>query len=211
MLIFKRHIDLNFHLNFMVIIFITALCILLLQHAINMIDGINGLCALFILINIVYFKLNYLNDQADIFYIFLILIFIFFNFMGKTFLGNSGSYLLSSILSYKILLINSYELSLTSEKIFLILLIPGVDMFRLFIVRIWNRKNPFIADSNHLHHLLLSYLKSNQIKTLIIYLIISFIPISFSSMNLFNDNYLILISVIVYFYIVYRLKFVLTN
>jgi len=207
LLIFGKDIDLNFHLNFIIIIFITSLCIMLLQHAINMIDGINGLCALFVLINFLYFKFNYFNDQADLFYIFLILIFIFFNLLSKTFLGNSGSYLLSSILGYKILLINSNELNLTSEKIFLVLLIPGVDMLRLFIVRIWNKKNPFRADSNHLHHLLLNYFNSNQTKTLLVYLIISFVPILISSFNLLNDNYLILISILVYVYIIYKLKF----
>ena len=43
------------------------------------------------------------------------------------------------------------------------LLFPGLDLFRLFIYRIVNKKNPFIADTNHLHHLLLK--KYNATKT----------------------------------------------
>ena len=33
--------------------------------------------------------------------------------------------------------------------------LPGIDMFRLFLVRIKNRKNPFKGDLNHFHHIIL--------------------------------------------------------
>ena len=33
--------------------------------------------------------------------------------------------------------------------------VPGLDMFRLFCIRIINGKNPFKADKKHLRHLLL--------------------------------------------------------
>lgn len=206
-LIFEKKINLNLYLGYIFIILITTLCILLLQHAINMIDGINGLCALFILINILYLKLNYLNYEKDFFYLLLILIFIYFNLINKTFLGNSGSYLLSSILGYKILLLNSYDVGLTSEKIFLLLLIPGIDMLRLFIIRILNKKNPFEADKNHLHHLLLIYLNYKQINVLLVYLIISFIPILLSNLNIFNDIYIILLSIFFYIFIILKFQF----
>ena len=45
------------------------------------------------------------------------------------------------------------------EEIFIIMMVPGLDMFRLFIQRLLN-KNPF-GDRNHIHHLLL---KSMAIK-----------------------------------------------
>ena len=35
-------------------------------------------------------------------------------------------------------------------------MIPGVDMLRLFFFRLFNKKNPFKADKNHLHHILLT-------------------------------------------------------
>ena len=34
-------------------------------------------------------------------------------------------------------------------------MLPGIDMLRVFIVRMLNRKNPFSSDRNHLHYLLL--------------------------------------------------------
>ena len=206
-LIFGNNINLNFHLNYFLIILISTVCILLLQNAINMIDGMNGICALFILISILYLNFNYANYEISFFLTSLILIFIYFNLTNKTFLGNSGSYLLSSILSYKILLINSDKLGLTSEKIFLLLLLPGIDMLRLFIIRIFNKKNPFKADKNHLHHLILIRLKNRKLKTLFIYLIFSFTPILISSLNIINDIFIISLSIFIYIFIILKLKF----
>ena len=42
-----------------------------------------------------------------------------------------------------------------SDKILLIMFLPGIDMIRLFFIRIKNKKNPFSPDRNHLHHKLL--------------------------------------------------------
>ena len=36
------------------------------------------------------------------------------------------------------------------------MIIPGLDLMRLFIIRIYNGKNPFTPDRKHLHHILLS-------------------------------------------------------
>ena len=39
-------------------------------------------------------------------------------------------------------------MTISPEEIFLIMSIPGLDMLRLFIYRIINKKNPFSADKN---------------------------------------------------------------
>ena len=48
------------------------------------------------------------------------------------------------------------------------MMVPGVDMFRLFLMRILSKKNPFSPDRNHIHHLLLNkifkYKNFNNIK-----------------------------------------------
>ena len=62
-----------------------------------------------------------------------------------------------------------------SEEIFLLLLIPGIDMLRLFTKRIFNKKNPFLGDTDHLHHKL--YYNFGKSKTLLIYLLMVNIPI----------------------------------
>ena len=62
-----------------------------------------------------------------------------------------------------------------AEEIFLLLLIPGIDMLRLFFIRILKKQNPFKGDKNHLHHKILK--KFGKSKTILIYLLIVNIPI----------------------------------
>ena len=81
-----------------------------------------------------------------------------FNYKDKMFLGNTGTLLISTIIS--LLFILSYkENKFFADEIVLFLIFPGLDMLRLFINRLMKNKNPFSADSNHLHHLMLNYLK----------------------------------------------------
>ena len=94
------------------------------------------------------------------------LIFIYIlNFKNKLFLGDNGAFLLSGIIGF--IFVNKYNndpLFFSSDEIFLILMVPGIDMLRLFTVRIINKKNPFKGDLNHMHHLLKKKYK-NIIKT----------------------------------------------
>ena len=83
------------------------------------------------------------------------------------------------------------------EELFLLFFIPGLDMFRLFIERIFKRKDPFSPDNNHLHHILIS--RFDLTKTLIIYFVISFTPIFiYKTLNL-NTLFLIIFYSFLYF------------
>ena len=132
----------------------TLLCILLFVNAFNMFDGINshaGLLAIIILL-----VLLFVGVKKELIYSLIIplCLFLIFNFSGKMFLGNTGSLLISTILS--LMLILSYkENRLFADEIVLLLIFPGLDMLRLFIARILQNKNPFSADTNHLHHLII--------------------------------------------------------
>ena len=97
---------------------------------------------------------------------------------------------------------NSAEFS--CEKIFLVLMLPGVDMFRLFLERILNKKNPFKPDRNHFHHLLKK--KFDDKKTLIIYLCFVCVGPVFFQLMIINVLLLILIITISFYYITYCLK-----
>jgi UDP-GlcNAc:undecaprenyl-phosphate GlcNAc-1-phosphate transferase len=135
--------------------FFTILCFLLFINAFNMFDGINlqsGLYSIYIFIIFFYFSENFL------FLIILIplVAFLYFNFKNKIFLGNSGSYLIGFLISYfTIKMFNNFN-NIFSDEIFLLMLMPGFDMLRLFIFRLLNKKNPFVSDNNHFHHLLYS-------------------------------------------------------
>jgi UDP-GlcNAc:undecaprenyl-phosphate/decaprenyl-phosphate GlcNAc-1-phosphate transferase len=92
------------------------------------------------------------------------------NYKNFMFMGNSGTLMLSVIFS--ILFIHFYNNSIVfnyCEEIFLIMLIPGIDMLRVFIIRIIKNKNPFTADREHIHHLLSKILLSNNQVQLVIF------------------------------------------
>ena len=128
--------------------------------------------------------LNYfLNLDFNIF-ILIFFLFIFFNiYKGNYFLGNSGSLLIGTIIAlstikvYNIRIIDKYS----AEDIFILFLLPGLDMFRLFVERILKKKHPFKADNLHLHHLLIK--KFVLEKVLFFY----FATIVISSLLAFND------------------------
>ena len=185
----------------------TILCLLLLINASNMIDGINGL---FIGVNtmlFIYLFYTYGFDGNFIFsIIFILLLSFYFNFKGVYFMGDSGVYLISSI--YGLSLIEAYHSASSSlksiEEVFILLIIPGLDMFRLFLERILNKKNPFKPDRNHFHHLLKK--KFDDKKTLIIYLCFVCVGPVFFQLMIINVLLLILIITISFYYITYCLK-----
>ena len=166
-----------------------------------MFDGSNlqlGLYSLqifsFLLLNDVFYQLS----------IILIIFLIFFNLLnkdGKIFFGDSGSYQIGFIISFIIVIFyNNFPNSLSVEKIFILMCIPGIDMFRLFIYRILNRKHPFKPDNKHIHHLLQK--KFNKINTnLIIQLLILSTYILSEYINIL---FVIIYIVILYTFIIFK-------
>ena len=89
------------------------------------------------------------------------------------------------------------------EEIFLLLCIPGIDMFRLFITRLLNKKNPFKPDRNHFHHLL--QLKFNNNWTICTYFSLTLIPLLLQYIDI-NIIYSIFILIAIYLYLIWYLK-----
>ena len=123
----------NFQLENFSSIILTLLCLLLLVNATNLSDGINGLCAgigIFWFIYISLTNFNVLNNFIFVISI-IFLLSIFINiYLGKMFLGNSGSHYLGSffglyfIENYNTVLYeNSIIEKISVEEIFLVLMI----------------------------------------------------------------------------------------
>ena len=150
--------------------FFTIFCFLLLSNALNMFDGINCQCIIFSILLFSYL-LN-LQNELLIIYLILVLIFTFYlNSKNLIFLGNSGSYLLSYIISHQIIYFYNSKFIRSVEEIFILLMVPGLDMLRIFFQRLSDKKNPFRPDKMHLHHYLLDrygYKSSIIIITLIL-------------------------------------------
>ena len=134
--------------------FFTIICILLFVNALNMFDGINLQVSTY---SIIIFFIFFLKDIYIFFSLIIILsliLFLFYNFLNKGFLGDSGTQVLAFVISYIIIKSHNIGFNLNPEEIFILLAFPGLDMFRLFIFRIINGKDPFNPDTNHMHHLI---------------------------------------------------------
>ncbi|MDA9647899.1 undecaprenyl/decaprenyl-phosphate alpha-N-acetylglucosaminyl 1-phosphate transferase [Candidatus Pelagibacter sp.] len=185
-------------------LFFSVLCILLFQNAMNMIDGLNGLSgSIFLLITIFILSKTGFNTELSLIVI-LLIIFLIFNLSNRVFLGDAGIYFLSTYLAINLITISNDNL-IYSEEIFLIMMVPGLDMLRLFIIRILNKKNPFKPDRFHLHHLVQNKLKSN-LKTLIFLLLLYGCPIILAILTQINTILLIISGAILYFLTIYNLK-----
>jgi len=188
--------------------FITTFCLLLLINAFNMIDGVNGLAHsilfLWLIILIILFNLNIT------FYFFALIIFLSFilNYQGKYFLGNSGSLFLSSFIGLLTIYLYNSNLNFRNlinvEKIILIFLIPGLDMLRLFILRISNNKSPFSGDINHFHHYLVRNFYLH--KAIILYLFLILWPFIFIKFYKVKYFLIFLIQAIIFFFLVSYFK-----
>ena len=181
-------------------------CLIVLINAYNFTDGINGLASLIGASWFIYLFLNFpfLNDLYKIFLIFIIL-FLVLNFLNKSYLGDSGNYLISIIIGFIIISLNQkMPYSIYVEEILLLFLIPGLDLIRLFFKRLINKKNPLQGDLDHFHHILIS--RFNLKKTLIIYLGLINIPLYIYYFLQSNIIFLLILSTLAYMYLVKKLS-----
>ena len=183
--------------------FFTLLSILLFINATNLYDGIDsqlGFYSLFLTSYFIFIKLSiYFFLPIFIFIIFYLIL----NYKKLIFLGDNGSYVIGFLFSYLFIKSYNYELIDYADQIVLIMILPGVDMFRLFVIRILNKKNPFYPDQNHIHHLLLNPEKSNIIHVNLVTIFLAISPLIISL--LFNSNifgltfFIVIYSAIIYF------------
>ena len=90
------------------------------------------------------------------------------------------------------------------DEVFIILIIPAIDMLRLFFMRIMKKKSPFKGDLNHLHHIVNNVTKNNNL-TILITISLSIFP---TLMLIFSmETYIILLlSIIIYFCLISYLR-----
>lgn len=181
-------------------ILLTLFCILIFINAFNMYDGINLQNGIYSIIIFIFFILNNIEVIFSILMLITLINFLILNYKNKTFMGDSGTMLLASLIS--IIFINNYSLKniIYADEIFLVMLMPGLEIIRLFILRLLNNKHPFKADNNHIHHYLHS--KVSNIVANIILLIMTSVPIILSIY--FNNLIAILIGLISYIIIIYH-------
>ena len=184
----------EFYIHSYSIIF-TTFCFLVFLNAFNMFDGINlqsGLYSVIIFLSILFFYVDSLLIKVILI---SILGYSYLNFKNKTFLGDSGSLLLAFIIGYIFIKLYNFEKINFTDEVIIYMLVPGIDLIRLFFRRIYLKRNPLTPDRFHIHHLLI--LKYSHFKSVLILLSLIILPIV---MNHFNINILFIIILFVIFY-----------
>jgi UDP-N-acetylmuramyl pentapeptide phosphotransferase/UDP-N-acetylglucosamine-1-phosphate transferase len=169
--------------------------IIIIINAFNLIDGVDGLAAGIGAIaaftyGIYFYNYNEIALCILSFSLFSsLLAFLVYNFSpANIFMGDTGSLLIGLILS--ILTIKFIEMSFAPRPenfpfqsspamAVAILVLPLFDLLRVFVVRILNKRSPFQADRQHIHHLLLDMGLNHREVSVTLYLVnIGFILIA---------------------------------
>ena len=151
---------------------VTIILIILIINAVNLIDGIDGLAAAVGIIASVTFGIFFFLS-GDYGYTVMaaallgsLLAFIRYNLSGgpqKIFMGDTGSLVIGFTLAVFAIRFNELDargmsvinLESAPSVSIAILIVPLFDTLRVIILRLKDRKSPFIADHRHIHHMML--------------------------------------------------------
>ncbi len=156
---------------------LSIITIIFIVNAFNLVDGINLLAGSIGIVSTVtfgtWFIFNAFFDYAILAAAMSGALFAFLKYNytpAKIFMGDSGSLtvgLLVSVLAIQFIEKNEMVLAVNESRHSLshitaapamaiaVLIIPLYDTLRVFTLRLLNKKSPFIADRNHIHHKLL--------------------------------------------------------
>jgi UDP-N-acetylmuramyl pentapeptide phosphotransferase/UDP-N-acetylglucosamine-1-phosphate transferase len=119
-----------------------------------------------------------------------------FGHKNKLFMGDTGSLIIGLVISALVVNFNEFNIDNTIQYAvvaapaisFAIIIVPLVDTLRVMTIRILNKKSPFSADNNHIHHRLLSLIPNHLKVTLIIVSINAFIIVASLLLNMLSLN-----------------------
>jgi UDP-GlcNAc:undecaprenyl-phosphate GlcNAc-1-phosphate transferase len=170
-------------------------------NAFNMFDGINLQSSLYSLSIFLIFILKGLFVEISLTMILSLIFFSYLNFRNKCFLGNNGSLLIAFVIAYLFIKSQSTPYAFLADEIFLAMAVPGLDLLRLAVQRIYNSKHPFHPDRNHIHHILLKKIGYN--KTLVIVVSLIIVP-NYLSILQGNTSYYITLTLLIYSFIIFK-------
>lgn len=154
-------------------------------NAFNLIDGIDGLASALAMLAATTFGIWFFvagNIQFSILSFALVgslagfFIYNVFGHRNKLFMGDTGSLIIGLVISALVVNFNEFNIDTTGQfsvnaapaVSFAIIIVPLVDTLRVMTIRILNKKSPFSADNNHIHHRLLELTPSHLKVTIII-------------------------------------------
>ncbi len=170
-------------------LFFICLCFLFIINGSNLVDGYNGLLgihALIILINL--FFVNYFAGNKDLAFfilcgILILIIFIRYNFpKAAVFLGDSGSYFLGAFIAVSVIKTSIANPSISPFYFCILLFYLFFEVFFSSIRKVFiERRSPLFPDKKHLHMLIYKiFLKKNKNKLKSNYTVSIFINLIYS-------------------------------
>jgi UDP-GlcNAc:undecaprenyl-phosphate GlcNAc-1-phosphate transferase len=152
---------LPFPLNYIIIIIFIVGAI----NSVNLMDGLDGLVAGFsiqvawMIIILASISYNQFLLIVSLALLGSIMGFLKYNaYPAKIFLGDTGSLSIGFFIVFAALYVplgySKGSLDLTFSVI--LLGVPVVDTLKVILVRLWQKKNPFHPDQNHLHHIIIN-------------------------------------------------------
>jgi len=196
----------------------TIFCIVGLTNAINMFDGIDGLCSSYLILGLGALLLFAVSPGINTSMIIVMMLLIFFfcipnlsSSKYKIFLGDAGSMPLGFIFGWLLVYFSQLpENGVKPELIVWIAAIPIIDSLRVMFVRSKENRSVFSADRTHLHHLLLDLNFSQKLTLVIIFslnAILILIALLISIFDKLSLSYLFfMLWIVFYFYLIKRIK-----
>jgi UDP-N-acetylmuramyl pentapeptide phosphotransferase/UDP-N-acetylglucosamine-1-phosphate transferase len=172
-------------IGYLTSLILTIFTMVVIMNAFNLIDGIDGLASgLAILAATTFGIWFYLAGNTQFAILSFALVgslvgFFIYNVFGhknKLFMGDTGSLIIGLVVSALVVNFNEFNIDNSIQYAvgaapaisFAIIIVPLVDILRVMTIRILNKKSPFEADNNHIHHRLLSLVPNHLKVTLII-------------------------------------------
>ena len=196
---------------------LTVFVMVYIMNAINLIDGIDGLCSGLSFMALGGFLVCFTNEGI---YTYSILIaglmgvltaYFFYNFYGnaeknrKIFMGDSGSLSLGFILAFlfvKYAMNNPNVMPFRIDALFwpyTLLIVPVFDVTRMILVRFKHHTAIFSADKNHIHHKLMRMgLSQHQALGVIISLSLAFLLVNILLIQFLSITWIVVCDIAIY-------------
>lgn len=175
----------TYDVGFITSVTVSLFSMVVIINAFNLIDGIDGLASgLSMMAATVFGVWFFIAGHYQFSIMSFALVgslagFFLYNVFGKNnklFMGDAGSLIIGLVISILVIKFNEFNIVKTNPFAiggapavsFAIIIIPLIDTLRVMTIRISQRKSPFSADNNHIHHRLLSLYHSHLKVTLII-------------------------------------------
>ena len=196
----------------------TVFFIVWVINAFNMIDGIDGLSGGLGILSLIVFTVMYLHlfryisAMVAVSMLGVVMAYWLFNVFGKEenqtkiFMGDAGSQTLGMVLAYLALCLAFFGQGPDCDEnrvdlVFAIstMVLPMLDVVRLFFERALQHKSPFKADANHIHHRLMhAGYSSTQTLIILLALDVVFIGMNILMAKTVNINIILLINLLLF-------------